>query len=696
MSRPSVFKLGTSTNDVSTWRRQRNIPKDDPTYYIQIATERSGVICTRLVRHELFTLFPALRKPEYTFEAGNVILPSADGAIDDDILANVVESAMRNASEGKGFNMDIDEHPISSINTHVVLTLLGMQKEADILLDHMWTIFALVELTAEHVHWIWETFAPSIDRRLDAEAWPAGPYVPPYGAYYLNFATYQILNLKAEGKLHAMVEKYVYGIETWSQPRLKNLVEQRKTKYDLQKGYDLSRQSLELRGDDSNINAFAKLQIDEGWVNDRNLGPLTPTYAKYYREVDHHNASGGAEAEPAKQPTPIKPTFSFERAGLDVPSWKTGERLGHSRQQSHDDAPELGFDLDDEDDDRPEVIEIRELLAEITKGQKVAQETDNLFVQRQAQKKLKALQDDLLSKRAALNAAGGGTTGNLSWPKAPPKPPAQQAAAPRSSLFGTESGTTPSFGASAFTNFPNPSQSQPTSNLRKPVPFVPATQPFQSPSTVGTATTSGSMFGTSAASQSGIFSQPQNLPPTSFYGPPAPAENKPFAFGQAPSGPFGGSATPAFSLSPAQPSNSAFSTPGGAFGTASPANRSLLHNAPPQNTFNPPVQPTSTQSTPTSNMFSNPSSAFTANASNGNMFNSQSGVGGQAPNPFNTPTNNFGNAGAGAAQGQGNNPFAFQANAGTNMFSAQPNQMMGAPARRIAKPTGRLGRMGRR
>lgn len=691
MSRPSVFKLGTSTNDVSTWRRQHSISKDDPTYYIQIATERSGVICTRLVRHELFARFPTLRKPEYTSEAGDVILPSADGAIDDDILANVVETATRNASEGKGFNMDIDEHPISSINTHVVLTLLGMQKEADILLDHMWTIFALVELTAEHVHWIWETFAPSIDRRLDAEAWPAGPYVPPYGAYYLNLAAYQILNLEAEGKLHDMVEKYVYGTETWSQPRLKHLVEQRNTKYGLRRGYDLSRQSRELRGDDSTANAFAKLQIDEGWITDRNLGPITPTYAKYYREVDYLNASGGAEVEPAKQPNPTKPTFSFDRAGLGVPTWKAGERLGHSRQQSHDDAPELGLDFDDENDNRPEVVEIRGLVAEIAKKQKIAQESNNLFVQRQAEKKLKALQDDLLAKRAALEAVDGGTAGKLSWPKAPPKPPVQQAA-PRSSTFWIGSGVTPSFGASASANFPHPCLPQPASNLRKPVPFVPATQPFISPLTAGTTTTSGSMFGTSGTSQSGSFTQPQNLSSTSSYGPPAPAENKPFAFGQAPSGPFGGSATPNFQAAPAQRPNSAFNTPMGAFGTASPANRAPLHNAPPQSVFNPPVHPAGSQSTPVLNMFSNPTSAFTANASGGNMFNPQSGGGGQVPNQFNPPTNNFGNAGVGAAQGQGNNPFSFQANNGTNMFSPQPNQMMGAPARRIAKPTGRMGR----
>ncbi|KAF2655692.1 hypothetical protein K491DRAFT_758033 [Lophiostoma macrostomum CBS 122681] len=315
-----VFKLDTPTSKTSTWHRQ-SYDKDDPAYYVQIATERSdsaygGIICTKVPRDQVFSQIPNLSK--YVLESGHVLLPGTENGIDDEILTNVVQTALRSATDGKGFSMDIEDDPIVCINAHIVLTLLEMTKEAEILLEHMWHLFAQFELKADHVSWIWDNFASTIERRPDAESWPAGPYSAPFGLYYINLAAWQILNLKEEGKLDEIVDKYVYGSELFSEPRLRKLLEKRKKKHGLDKGFDISKLSPEIQGM-SKPNAFAKLQNSPGWNLDKK--PDAPTYAKYYREP--HTPGGVA-----------KSGFDFSRSGSTMSPWKSEEKPSQNLEGS--------------------------------------------------------------------------------------------------------------------------------------------------------------------------------------------------------------------------------------------------------------------------------------------------------------------------------------------------------------------------
>jgi hypothetical protein len=609
-------------------------------------------------------------------------LPGQENSIDDEILTNIIQTALRSATDDNGFSMDIEENPVACISAHVVLTLLEMAKEAEILLEHMWSLFAQFELKAEHVSWIWDNFAPSIERRPDAEAWPAGPYRAPFGIYYINLAAWQVLNLKSEGKLDETVEKYVYGSEFFSQPRLREMVEKREKKYGLDKGYDMSKLSPELRAM-SKTNAFAKLQNSPGSSPDKKPDALT--YAKYYRDTN----DTGNPADSAKH---AKPAFELGRSGSGMSPWKAEEKPSQN----------VGEIQKEDSDDNAQPDE------------KVAGDSNP--------SKFFWPKTPVRSSSAA---------------------PASGQAAHLASSAGSVAGSKPqshSLGSSNVSQGSLPRRNA----LDNPVQFVTASEKppnnIFSHNTLGNNTTA-TMFGAPKPSQqAGIFNKPPNQPtaqnsmfnnlqstPFPAQTPPAqnkfifspapngplgipsaqpiptptiqlatPPQNTNFNFSPAPSGPFGGASTQPAAGSAFPRPNQPFGmqTNTNTFGQSAPSNNPHFFNAAAHGAPQPSSQPTDNQFGAPNSMFNNAGAADTSMQENG--FNPAFGGGASTPGPFNPPasTTGFGNNGNG--QAQGGNGFVFTAGAGeNNPFAMQPNMPLTPSNRRKAVPKSRLpGRRG--
>jgi hypothetical protein len=620
----------------------------------------------------VFSRIPALSK--YVLESGHILLPGQENSIDDEILTNIIQSALRSATDDKGFSMDIEENPVACISAHVVLTLLEMAKEAEILLEHMWSLFAQFELKAEHVSWIWDNFAPSIERRPDAEAWPAGPYRAPFGIYYINLAAWQILNLKSEGKLDETVEKYVYGSEIFSQPRLREMVEKREKKYGLDKGYDMSKLSPELRAM-SKTNAFARLQNSPGWSPDKKPDALT--YAKYYRDT---NDPGDL----------AKPGFDLGRSGSGMSQWKTEEKpaqnVGESKEDPDDNAQP---DEKNAGDSNPSKFfwpktPVRSSSATPASGQAahLASPSGTATGLKPHLGSSNVSQGSLPRQNALDNP--------VQFVPASEKPPSNIFSHnalgnnTTAAMFGAPS---PSQQAGIFNKPPNQPTAQNSMFNNPPsqsTPFPAQTPPAQN------------KFNFSPA-PNGLLGIPSTQPiPTPTIQLATPPQNNKFNWSPASNGPFGGTSTqpaarPAFPR-PNQPVGTRTNT--NMFGHSAPSSNPHFFNAAAHGAPQPSSQPTDNQFGGSSSMFNNAGAADTSMQGNG--FNPAFGGGASTPGSFNPPasTTGFGNNGNG--QAQGGNGFVFSAGAGeNNPFAMQPNMPLTPSNRRKAVPKSRLpGRRG--
>ncbi|PVI08604.1 hypothetical protein DM02DRAFT_679397 [Periconia macrospinosa] len=194
----SLFTFRTQTNprDSQTWH-YNNTGSSNDTRHIRVVIERDGypqgfVISDYIPPNHLLTFAPGTRK---LLHEDCIIIPDA-GCLDDDHVAEVVTRCVE-ASKSGTTSMSLNLSPsvglLSAIKIHCVLVLFELNSAAEKLLAILWQMFQQRELLAGEVLWIWDTFGPSHDQ---------GRYIAPYADEYVQMMLWQIVNMKAEGKLN--------------------------------------------------------------------------------------------------------------------------------------------------------------------------------------------------------------------------------------------------------------------------------------------------------------------------------------------------------------------------------------------------------------------------------------------------------------------------------------------------------------
>jgi hypothetical protein len=123
----------------------------------------------------------------------------------------VVNAIIDCAKAGKPLAMHMHRDPTRLIKIHSVLVRFEMRKEADVLLEELWTVIGSKELRLADVSWIWDTFADPIKSR-----WGRNDYVAPAAEKYVQMMAWQIVNMDAAGKLNHEIQK---TIEMEKEPR---------------------------------------------------------------------------------------------------------------------------------------------------------------------------------------------------------------------------------------------------------------------------------------------------------------------------------------------------------------------------------------------------------------------------------------------------------------------------------------------
>lgn len=208
--------------------------------HVRIYTENSEtlertLIYTQLPRARILRVAPAV---QYYIDpdSGDIVLPGSDCGIEDETLCHVVKSITSSPDATEKPFLLVEEHPLAYIQTHVILVLLGLEKEARILQERFWLLFSKYELDCYMVSWIWETFGERIDLLRQQSLATVVPYIPPFSEFYVQVMAWQILNLGFEGNLNGTIHEYIWGDGFFSQPRLKDVIEARHKTYGLEKG----------------------------------------------------------------------------------------------------------------------------------------------------------------------------------------------------------------------------------------------------------------------------------------------------------------------------------------------------------------------------------------------------------------------------------------------------------------------------
>jgi hypothetical protein len=202
-----MFKFDPAKVSGSNWNRrnQNNHARDDPTDVVQIYTESGAsangtLICANIPRSKLLQLLPAL-EGYLDDTSGNVLLPSAASAVDDDVLYDVILAVLAKSDRNGDFQLDVQGHPINYIQTHVVLVLLGMAKEARILEEQLWVLLRSHVMASHTMFWIWNTFGAAYELS----------YCPPHSAFYIQAMAWHILYKKSRGELDQWIDYFIFG-----------------------------------------------------------------------------------------------------------------------------------------------------------------------------------------------------------------------------------------------------------------------------------------------------------------------------------------------------------------------------------------------------------------------------------------------------------------------------------------------------
>ncbi|KAF2179073.1 hypothetical protein K469DRAFT_694985 [Zopfia rhizophila CBS 207.26] len=124
--------------------------------------------------------------------------------------------------------MTIKDDIQTAIETHRVLELFEMRKEAKVSKSHLWELFEKILLDIQSVNWMWETFGEYLreeklklrDNEIDFTYTLSGAYV---------------LKLKMEGRLDESVEHFLI----YEQPKLKEIADEKHKEFGIAKAFNL-------------------------------------------------------------------------------------------------------------------------------------------------------------------------------------------------------------------------------------------------------------------------------------------------------------------------------------------------------------------------------------------------------------------------------------------------------------------------